>query len=105
MIAQVLILHHKLEVLLHSVLMLLRNVEQVFSQLVIADEYFLDDGYRCDKAILVVTWAHADSSMMTQTWHRQAQFTSHLILHGIKLLLRNTKVESALTFDVTRPVN
>ena len=48
MIAQVLILHHKLEVLLHSVLMLLRNVQQVFSQLVIADEDLLDDGYRCD---------------------------------------------------------
>ena len=42
---------------------------------------------------------------MTQTWHRQAQFTSHLILHGIKLWLRDTKVESTLTFDVTRPVN
>ena len=53
-ITKILVLNHQLEVRLHGVLMLLTDTQQVLSQLVVADEHFLDDADTGDQPILIV---------------------------------------------------
>ena len=85
-IPQIFVFNHQLEVGLHRVLVLLRNGQQVFSQLHVAYQHFFDDADARDQSILGVgsrnlVW------VVVEHGHCHAKLAPHLVLHGVVLWL------------------
>ncbi len=91
-ILQVLIFNHQLKVGIHRVVMLLRDIQEILSQLHITYQNFFDNADASDESVLGV--GHA--VVVSQDGHRHAEFASHLILHCTELGLGHAEVDLAL---------
>ena len=74
-IPQVFVLDDELEVLLDGVILLLRDVEQVLSQLHVANENFLNNADACNESVLVVGNALHGAALCIQ-----AEIVPHFVL-------------------------